>query len=71
MKPIADQVANTKRDITKTIRQQRIELAKAKADILAKLQKADAGAVAKAKTNATKYKALLQSAEKELAKLEG
>ena len=68
--PIAGQVANTKRDIAKTIRQQRIELAKAKADILAKLQKADAKAVAKAKTNATKYKALLQSAEKELQKLE-
>ena len=69
--PIAGQVANTKRDIAKTVRQQRIELAKAKADILAKLQKADAQAIAKAKANATKYKALLQSAEKELQKLEG
>ena len=68
--PIAGQVANTKRDIAKTIRQQRIELEKAKADILAKLRQADSNAVAKAKTNATKYKALLQSAEKELAKLE-
>ena len=71
LKPIADQVANTKRDIAKTIRQQRIELEKAKADILAKLHKADAKAVAKAKTNATKYKTLLQNAEKELKKLEG
>ena len=70
LNPIADQVAASKRDIAKTIRQQRIELAKAKADILAKLQKADANAVAKAKTNATKYKALLQSAKKELQKLE-
>ena len=68
--PIAEQVANTKRDIAKTIRQQRIELEKAKANILAKLRLADANAVAKAKTNATKYKALLQSAEKELKKLE-
>ena len=68
--PIAGQVANTKRDIAKTIRQQRIELEKAKADILAKLRLADANAVAKAKTNATKYKALLQSAEQELQKLE-
>ena len=70
LNPIAEQVAASKRDITKTIRQQRIELVKAKADILAKLHKADAKAVAKAKTNATKYKALLQSAKKELAKLE-
>ena len=69
--PIADQVAASKRDIAKTIRQQRIELEKAKADILGKLYKADAKAVAKAKTNATKYKALLQSAETELQKLEG
>ena len=68
--PIAGQVAASKRDIAKTIRQQRIELEKAKADILVKLRGADAKAVAKAKTNATKYKALLQSAEKELAKLE-
>ena len=70
LKPIADQVANTKRNITKTVRQQRIEIEKAKADILAKLQRADAKAVAKAKANATKYKTLLQNAEKELAKLE-
>ena len=69
--PIADQVANSKRDIAKTIRQQRIDIEKTKADILAKLRKVDANAVAKAKTNATKYKALLQSAEKELQKLEG
>ena len=68
--PIAGQVAASKRDIAKTIRQQRIEIEKAKADILVKLRGADAKAVAKAKTNATKYKALLQSAEKELKKLE-
>ena len=68
--PIAGQVANTKRDIAKTIRQQRIELAKAKADILAKLRTANAKYIQLAAANATKYKALLQSAEKELAKLE-
>ena len=68
--PIADQVAASKRDIAKTIRQQRIELEKAKIGVLAKLRKADAKAVAKAQNNAKKYKTLLQSAEKELKKLE-
>ena len=68
--PIAEKLATSAYKADQSLLKQREAFAAAKAAALAKLRTANAKSVQLAAANATKYKALLQSAEKELQKLE-